>query len=461
MAETRVIVEALTGWIGRQRWFSGKGADPRLRVVASLPLYADPGLRMTTHLILDENSAPAVLYQVPVTERRAPLEPMGDAHIATVTDEAGAPWYLYDGPRDPDFARLLLRLIVGGETIDGGDVNAHGVAVADWRPGDVRSRVLTGEQSNTSIIYTADDGPSGGRPVICKIFRTLHDGENPDVILQSALFAAGLNSVPATLGSMVGEWPDEAQQSGRARGHLAFAQEFLAGSQDAWQLAIAAVAAEEDFTASAWQMGVATAEIHATLAAALPTREATSADIAEAAAGWGAQLDAAIREVPRFAALRHPIEALYAAAQRASWPRLQRIHGDLHLGQVLAVPGGSWAVIDFEGEPMRALAARSRLDVPLRDVAGMLRSFDYAAGARPASPGGVAWAQACRVAFIDGYVARSGDDVRRSPVLLDAFELDKALYEAVYEARNRPSWLAIPTAAVHRLAERAAVRGQS
>jgi maltokinase len=470
MTETRVVIEALTGWIGHQRWFAGKGADPRLRIIGSLAWHSDPELRMTTYLILDESAAPAVLYQVPLTERRVRVDSMDRAHIATVPGESGTLWHLYDGPHDPDYARRLLQATAGGESVDGAGAAAHGVAVrgigehgaaaAHRLLADVRSHVSSAEQSNTSIVYTfGGEDPSSARPVICKIFRTLHAGENPDVVLQSALSAAGLSSVPAAVGSLVGEWPDDAAPSGRARGHLAFAQEFLAGAHDAWQLATTAVAAEEDFTSSARQMGVATADIHSTLASVMPTREATRVDIEGFVAGWHSRLEAAIREVPAFAALRPSIEALYAVAEHVPWPRLQRVHGDLHLGQVLAVPGGTWAIIDFEGEPLRPLADRSLLDVPLRDIAGMFRSFDYAASAG-AAPEGTAWAQACRAAFIDGYLERSGaEDVRRTPVLLDAFELDKALYEAVYEARNRPSWLPIPTAAVHRLAERAEVRG--
>jgi maltokinase len=461
MTETAVVIEALTRWIGHQRWFAGKGSDPRLRVIASLPWRSDSELRMTTYLIVDEGATPAVLYQVPLTERRVALESIAAARIATVRDADGAPWHLYDAPHDPDFARALLHTIAGGETLAGAALTVRGVAVRGLREDgmtrrrDIRSRVSSAEQSNTSIIFTVEPDAAGVEPpVICKLFRTLHAGENPDVVLQSALSAAGVSAVPATVGSLVGEWPDDTEPIGRARGHLAFAQNFLAGAGDAWHLATAAVAAGEDFVESARQLGVATADIHATLAVVMPTRDATGADIDGVVAGWHTRLDAAIREVPDFAAVRASIEAVYAAAERVAWPRLQRIHGDLHLGQVLAVSENAWAIIDFEGEPLRPLADRSLPDVPLRDVAGMLRSFDYAAATAP-GPVGEAWARACRDAFIDGYVERAGtDEVRRAQVLLDAFELDKALYEAVYEARNRPTWLPIPTAAVHRLADR-------
>jgi predicted trehalose synthase len=114
-------------------------------------------------------------------------------------------------------------------------------------------------------------------------------------------------------------------------------------------------------------------------------------------------------------------------------------------------------VLDFEGEPLRPMRERSLPDIPLRDVAGMLRSFDYVAGSFALMGGHSAgsWAATCRDAFLDGYIAASGRDLREHPAVLDAFEIDKALYEAVYEARNRPNWLSIPADAITRLVERA------
>src|SRR5690606_4168583 len=140
----------------------------------------------------------------------------------------------------------------------------------------------------------------------------------------------------------------------------------------------------------------------------------------------------------------------------AEWPPLQRIHGDYHLGQVLDVPDRGWVLVDFEGEPLRALAERNLPDLALRDVAGMLRSFDYAAGSvsQERDLDREAWAAACRQAFLDGYAAEAGEDPREHADLLDALELDKALYEVVYEARNRPTWIGIPVAAVERILDR-------
>jgi maltokinase len=173
------------------------------------------------------------------------------------------------------------------------------------------------------------------------------------------------------------------------------------------------------------------------------------------------RFEMAAEQVPSLAVYRDALEDVYRRAVASPWPPLQRIHGDFHLGQVLEVPGRGWVVLDFEGEPLRPMRERSLPDIPLRDVAGMLRSFDYVAGSIALSQPGRSvseWASACRHAFVDGYIARSSRDVRTHRAVLDAFEIDKALYEAVYEARNRPAWLSIPTNAITRLLERVALR---
>jgi maltokinase len=137
------------------------------------------------------------------------------------------------------------------------------------------------------------------------------------------------------------------------------------------------------------------------------------------------------------------------AAEGSTWTA-QRVHGDLHLGQCLRSPAGQWWLIDFEGEPAKPLAERRMPQPTARDVAGMLRSFDYAAHSAPVPAEG--WAEACRAAYCSGYAEVSGRDPRTDPVLLRAYETDKAIYEVVYEARHRPDWLPVPMAAIARYA---------
>jgi maltokinase len=173
--------------------------------------------------------------------------------------------------------------------------------------------------------------------------------------------------------------------------------------------------------------------------------------------------------VPELEELAEPLRSAFDQAGELTDPiPTQRIHGDLHLGQSLRTPTG-WLLIDFEGEPARPLAERRQPGPALRDVAGMLRSFDYAAYHQLAEWGGCAypsedsepgsqlvwraeeWASRNRNAFCDGYADRSTIDPRNFPVLLRALELHKAVYETLYETRNRPSWLQVPLRSLRRL----------
>jgi trehalose synthase-fused probable maltokinase len=440
--------EVVAAWMATQRWYASKGLEPRLRVIGSVDGDVD-GARVTTRFVIDEAPATPVLYQVPLVFRTGPASSQDADLVAT----DGAEW-CYDGPHDPAYVRWLLDTMAESENVAGESADVEGRNLVD--PGRfIRSRVLSGEQSNTSIICDVDDGPLP--QVIVKVFRVLHHGDNPDVTTQAALSGGGSTHVPTSVGALRGTWPDAGRDSGSASGHLAFAQEFLPGLDDAWRVALRAATDGTSFADDARSLGVAVAEVHATLARELPTVPADAEQIRTALDTMRGRLDVAAAEVPELADHVEAIRRAYDLAAGSDWPPLQRIHGDLHLGQALLSPLRGWELLDFEGEPLRPLPERSRPDVTLRDVAGMLRSFDYVAGALAHQDDPVdarSWADEARTAFVDGYQTSTGTDLGAQQALLDAFEIDKAVYEAVYEARNRPTWLEIPVMAVARLVVR-------
>ena len=429
---TPSLADLLPGWVATQRWFTGKGRTPALRQVGSLR-WEDPAgeVGIDTHIVVDESGPEPVVYQVPLTYRAEPDEALHTALLGTAEHPELGTRYVYDGTADPAYVQALLDAVGEGRTVR-------------------RAAVLTGEQSNTSVIVETGD-PGAPAPVIIKVFRVLHAGDNPDVEVQSALAGAGSTLVPHPLGSVSGEWTDAGGAT--VRGHLAFAQEFLPGVQDAWRTALVAARGDTDFTARARVLGSATAQVHATLREAFGTQEVTPERRATLVDRLRERHTAAVAAVPDLQEYADAVESVFAAAATAQWPPLQRIHGDYHLGQVLDVPDRGWVLVDFEGEPLRPLAERSLPDLALRDVAGMLRSFDYAAGSirQEGDLDRAGWARAARAAFLEGYVAETGQDLADSAAVLAALELDKALYEVVYETRNRPSWVPIPVAAVRAL----------
>lgn len=452
--DATALPASLARWISSQRWFANKGSLPQLEEIGSWQFdSASPDIRVVTHLFIDHTVGKPALYQVPLSYRKA--EAPGLEYALVGHSEGDEPWFVYDGPHDPAYANALLEFIVGEREADGKRMHVVGHTTGWAAAPGFRSRVFKGEQSNTSVVFESDD--AGATPVICKIFRALHDGENPEVQLQTALAAAGSSTVARPIGHITGDWDDTGRESGRARGHLAFAQVFLANAVDGRTLALRSARAGEDFSAVARALGTVTAEVHSTLAAALPVSPASRAEIEAVLASMRGRLADAVAEVPELADYSAEVDSVFARAATVPWPSQQRIHGDLHLAQALGTDG-SWVLVDFEGEPLRPMSERTRLDFALRDVAGMLRSLDYIAGtlAQGEPPvDATDWAAAAREAYLDGYSARSGSDVRLNQSLLDAFELDKALYEVVYEARNRPSWLVIPVGAIERLVTRA------
>ena len=455
-------LELLTAWMGSQRWYAAKGRQPVLTSLAAWRLGDPQGqVGIETHIVLDTAGDRPIVYQVPLTYRGSPLQDAEHALVGEMEHGTLGPRWVYDAPHDPVYAAALLALILGralaesSSATDEPDERFIGERAATWTD-EIQvggSRVVSGEQSNSSVIIdsTTDDGRA--RPVIIKIFRMLADGENPDVVVQTALRAAGCDRVPDVVGSVRGSWPSTIEAgSGTAKGHLAFAQEFLPGVEDAWPVALRRARLGESVHDEAHSLGRATAEVHRTLASALGTSPTTPEVVQEVLTAMRARRAAAVAEVPELAGLEAAVEAVLERARGDHWPARQRVHSDYHLGQGLRSPEHGWILLDFEGEPLRPLAERSGPDHWLRDIAGMLRSFDYAGGSVEHDSGGSAraWVQDAQTAFLDGY-AEVGEDPRAHAAVLAAYEIDKAMYEVVYEARNRPDWQEIPLGAIRRL----------
>ena len=398
-------------------------------------------------------------YQVPLTYRREPVPELAHALLGELLTSDGVRW-VYDAPHDPAFVAEWIRLVaIPTEAMsDSGTPRSRVRGVR--RPGEAPldatrdAHVLTGEQSNTSIIV----GEDGDNPLMIKLFRVLQAGRNPDVVVPGALAGAGNERVPRLVGWIEGEWMQPGGQP--VWGHLSALAEFIVDSRDGWRLACTAVQQGETFSAMSAELGATTAAVHSALARALPTRPSTPASLASLASHLQARLSWAVEAAPALGEYAtQAAEVIAEIGTLTSAPDLQIVHGDLHLGQALYGPHRGWVLLDFEGEPLRPLAERGDPDLALRDVAGMLRSFDYAArhsvlGLPDDDPRALAassWAGECRHAFLSGYAAEAGRDPQADDVLLRALELDKALYETVYETRHRPGWVEVPLRAVGRL----------
>ena len=444
--------EALTGWLPGQRWFAGKGAPiDRLAIVADTVLVeGDPSLR---HLIVAVSQASGTdRYQLLAGLRTAIPDRLEHAVIGPAGDETqpGQAWVAYDALHDPPLTRRLLEAMAGQETIGPLSFAAEPDAAIDT---GLDSLVLTSEQSNTSMIF--------GEEAILKVFRRPHPGPNPDLEIPRALHRAGSRHVAPPLGWM------QTTLDGIPT-VLAILSAYLRAATDGWLLAAtsvrdlyasdAASAAEAggDFAAEAHRLGEATAEVHRALAEAFGTAELPASAHRDLAAQMQGRLDTAVAAVPELARHAGLLSEAFTELAGIDEPlTVQRIHGDYHLGQVIRTQAG-WVLLDFEGEPVVPLAQRRARAPALRDVAGMLRSLDYAA--RHQLPGHADqerahaaardWVSRNQAAFCAGYAQAGGTDPGKHAVLLRALTLDKAVYEVMYEASHRPSWLSIPLGSI-------------
>jgi maltokinase len=440
--------DTLATWLVKQRWFAGKGRTVHdLAVVADTEILpGDPGLR---HLLVTvSHGATSDCYQLFVGMRARLPARLRHARIGT---HAGLQYY--DGLHDSDLTRTLLDAIVANRTV--GALQFCRMPGAEIDAG-LDSLVLTGEQSNTSLVF--------GETAIFKVFRRVTAGPNPDLEVAVALAELGSSHIADPYG-----WVETKMDGASAV--LAILSQYLRAASDGWALAATSVRdlyategarADEvggDFAGEAERLGAATAQVHRDLAAAFGSSELAPEAIRELAEQMFRRLDLAAAEVPELARYADKVGEAYSHLAKLTDPvPAQRVHGDYHLGQVMRTQTG-WLVLDFEGEPATPLAQRRARSSPLRDVAGMLRSFDYAARhqliphpeaailAAKASD----WVRRNSDAFCAGYAAAGGLDPAENSVLLRAMLLDKAVYEVIYEARNRPTWLSIPLESIAEL----------
>ena len=445
----------LLGTMASQRWFGGKSKDVLdARVLDAGVTPGEPPILAVAIVEVRYGLQTHDLYHLPLGFR-----PSGEGWNESVIAETEG-WVAYDAIADSELARRILELVRTDSTLETGE------ATIVFRPtGELPAeldevRPMGAEQSNSSLVVDEH--------VVLKLYRRIAPGMNPELEVLRFLTERGFEHTAALQGYVSYEGrPLEAT--------LAIVQEFVPAEGDGWELALDTLArGEPDWLPDrARRLGQVTALLHNALASDPSDPHFAPEDPStEALALLSASIDEEIEHV--FASLPdspalEPVRGrgeevrdhLRLLTNIGHVGRVIRTHGDYHLGQALWTDEENWVILDFEGEPARSVPERRRKTSPLRDVAGMLRSFAYAASAariqRDVEPP-EDWEQRCRSEFLGGYLdtadpallPSSRDQTER---LLTVFELEKAVYELRYELHNRPDWVAIPVAGILRMLE--------
>jgi maltokinase len=452
----RLELESVAAWLEVQRWYASKS-----RHVTGLQIDECVALSETPPLLLALMQARFAsgsheLYQLPLA--LLPPAQAGDrTPVATAAD-----WVAVDAVADPELVRGFLRQMDTEQALDGeaGCFRFHSVEATGPLPLDAPARPMGVEQSNSSIVF--------GEQTVLKVFRRLEPGINPELELLQFLTRHDFANIAPLQG-----WYE---YDGRAfSATLGVAQRFFPDAVGGWELALQQIAADPAaFLIELGGLGAVTARLHNCLASDMGDPSfAPEEPSAESLSLLTATIDEDIERIfvrlpedERVASIagrgQDVREKIAMRAQTGAGGRAIRTHGDYHLGQTLHRAGGpEWLIIDFEGEPARPLFERRQKRSPLRDVAGMLRSFAYAASATAIMRGTPAPAQfeeRARNSFLENYFSNidpallpAGDTAIWN--LLAIFELEKAIYELQYELDNRPDWLPIPVAGIARLLE--------
>lgn len=476
----------LARWLVTRRWFGAKGRPPaQARIAEVVPLGWAGDRAVVTRIVATDGSGVARSYQVPLVAREGepPDDRAAGATLARIA-AGSASGILLDGLEDASFRAHLGAALGAGAAFegDGARWSIEPVGVPARGLDALESEVSRAEQSNTSVRY--------GDRAMLKLFRRLEHGENPDVEIGTFLTTrTAFQHTPAVLGVI--HYCD-ATGAKYVTGMLS---RFVAGARDGWAIALdaarealdpASLATPNAFVDDAERLGDVTRDLHAALASEPDTPGFRSDPVSLGDVGqWTETARRAIDRAltllgERIGALPKPHQAMARAIsgrRDATHERLDEIasraraalesspagsmrkirhHGDYHLGQLLRGEQGVWFVVDFEGEPSRPLPERRALSSPKRDVAGMLRSFAYAAATAASERGGLGvdprteiaaahWVRDVRSAFVRGYGVAADDP------LVALFEMEKVFYELSYELNNRPEWVWIPLRGIARL----------
>jgi maltokinase len=453
----------MTAYLAEARWFAGKGRAYDVIDVQRVGILPGPPTVTIDIITVEYADASAgepttERYQMPLSHYPEEQGRIHHAYLGPHTDETMGTVHTYDAVHDREAMAVYLDVFARTSVEEPetyGGVTFHRTGDYDLDT-DAHSTLFSGEQSNSSVAFGDDS--------LMKVFRKVTAGRNPDIEIHRALTEAGNSHIAHLYG-----WVEAGEND------LAMLQQFLRTASDGWELALASARnlfaegdlhADEvggDFAGEAYRLGVAVSEVHQVLRDHFETEPYDGTVAAEA---MRRRLDAAAASVTALSEHAPALEQVFARIADAKG-QAQRVHGDLHLGQTLRTSKG-WKLVDFEGEPAKPLSERQLPDSPWRDVAGMLRSFDYAAQSvikdlhATDDPGSQItyraheWIDRNREAFLQGYVegrleAGGGPLHADELALIDAYEADKAVYEVLYEARNRPSWLDIPLGAIERI----------